>query len=289
MYRSNAKLLLFGEYLMLDGYLGLALPLRHGQILDHTNAWDTSISLIWYAHDHTVWQEERRPSSWTSLFHRCCAWLDSQWLIPPWHHHLTTTLTYPQMRWLWSSSTFIDLIAQWVWCDPFALYRAVSLWSGYDIACARQKKPLLYDPITTESQTVDLDPSLLAGMYCIPCGHKQSSDKAIAHYRSRFHQGPDHYDRCEFLDGLLYEQTIWWWGQGIVYHDTIIASLINQPPLMQSHPWIGEVGYGKWLWAWWGDCFLILSDYHPDHVRAVCHRAWYDLCLPLQTMLWDGE
>jgi len=285
MFRAHAKILLFGEYLMLDGYLGLAIPLRHGQTLTVEPRKKKGIQVHGYTVDGLVWQDEVWPSTQSSLFHKSLTWLATQWYLPSGDWTLTTQLSYPQHWWLGSSSTFLDLLAQWTGCDPFALYRAVSLWSGYDIACARQKKPLLYDPLTMDSQAVDLESSLLASMYCVPCGQKQSSDKAIAQYRARSHQGPDQYDRCEFLDGLLYEQTVWWWIQGMTYHDEVIVSLIDQPALMTTQPRIGEIGYGKWLGAWWWDCFLILSDQGYEDVRAACHAAWYDTCIPLQMMM----
>ncbi|NJK94914.1 MAG: hypothetical protein HC905_08370 [Bacteroidales bacterium] len=58
-------------------------------------------------------------------------------------YEVKTLLNYPQKWGLGSSSTFISNLAQWAKVDAMLLNKAISEGSGYDIACATAKSPIL--------------------------------------------------------------------------------------------------------------------------------------------------
>ena len=58
-YKSNGKLLITGEYVVLDGATALAIPTKYGQSLTVTNT--NEMTLHWVSKDHTgnSWFETR--------------------------------------------------------------------------------------------------------------------------------------------------------------------------------------------------------------------------------------
>jgi hypothetical protein len=63
---------------------------------------------------------------------------------PAFSWKVVTDTNFPLEWGLGSSSTLISNLAWWAGVDPFELLFSTSSGSGYDIACARQKTPLLY-------------------------------------------------------------------------------------------------------------------------------------------------
>ena len=57
---------------------------------------------------------------------------------------MNTHLEFPRDWGLGSSSTLINNVAQWAQVDPFELHFKVSNGSGYDIACAKRRYPIVY-------------------------------------------------------------------------------------------------------------------------------------------------
>ena len=55
-----------------------------------------------------------------------------------------TQLSFPKNWGLGTSSTLIYLLAEWAGIDPFELQFQIFGGSGYDIACAGAKGPILY-------------------------------------------------------------------------------------------------------------------------------------------------
>ena len=59
-------------------------------------------------------------------------------------YNVISTLNYPLLWGLGSSSTLIAAVAGWAEIDPFSLHFEVSKGSGYDIACAISNGPIVY-------------------------------------------------------------------------------------------------------------------------------------------------
>ena len=58
-FYSNGKLLITGEYVVLDGAKALALPTKFGQNLIVEDALDNQIHWRSYDHDSSIWFEEQ--------------------------------------------------------------------------------------------------------------------------------------------------------------------------------------------------------------------------------------
>ena len=57
-YYSNGKLLITGEYLVLDGAKALALPTKYGQYLTVTSGTNQEIHWTSFDNDNSIWFQE---------------------------------------------------------------------------------------------------------------------------------------------------------------------------------------------------------------------------------------
>ena len=208
-YYSNGKLLVTGEYAVLDGALSLALPTKYGQSLNispiereyivwksYTNAEDiwfeTTFELADIIHyvplsktGSTIVKASVRETLLRIL--NAAYQLNSNFLNNTKGLLVETHLNFPRDWGLGSSSTLINNIAQWAQVDAFKLLWDSFAGSGYDIACAQHKSPILYHlkkdiPVVEE---LSFDPPFKNQVYFIHLNQKQNSREGIAQYRQK--------------------------------------------------------------------------------------------------------
>ncbi len=105
-YYANGKLLLTGEYLILDGAIGLALPTKLGQSLTIKDNY--SSDLVWKSLDHKnkawfqhTYRDLHNPVKSQPIAERLRSiLLETQNLNPHflknWNFHITTKLEFPE-------------------------------------------------------------------------------------------------------------------------------------------------------------------------------------------------
>src|SRR5690606_36275528 len=98
-----------------------------------------------------------------------------------------TDLTFPRLWGLGTSSTLINNIAQWAQVNPYELLKRTFSGSGYDIACASQNSPILYQLENEKPlvETVQFRPNFTQNLYFVYLNKKQNSRTAIANYKSK--------------------------------------------------------------------------------------------------------
>ena len=150
-FRANGKLLISGEYTILDGSLSLALPTKRGQIL-HYKEIDQDI-LHWRSLDikGETWFEAHYKGAELAVLEssdaRKAETLKEILLAASNLSHsvyrlrgkVTTELEFPTNWGLGSSSTLLCCIAQCFDIDPMQLHFKVSNGSGYDVACGMSR------------------------------------------------------------------------------------------------------------------------------------------------------
>ncbi|MEL7162891.1 MAG: GHMP kinase, partial [Bacteroidota bacterium] len=158
---ARGKLLLTGEYFVLDGIPALAVPTRPGQgFLVSPMGDDASHDLYWEAMD------ERGEHWFTGAFDRE-EWMRARGQSEEPRERIlqllyvaerlrpgctlrvqgirvTTRLQFNRKWGLGSSSTLVAALAQWLKVDPFALLAHTFGGSGYDLVCAMADGPILY-------------------------------------------------------------------------------------------------------------------------------------------------
>ncbi len=203
-FYGHGKLLLTGEYTVLDGALALAIPTRQGQRLC-VEGQDKSSALDWASYDHqgNKWLSLRwEPLQATPLQLGCGDASLAERLLSILREAIqlrggdfsllagkkvSTYLDFDRHWGLGSSSTLIHCLASWLEVDAFALLEATFGGSGYDLACAAAKRSILFQrqngrPVWEE---INWKPTWLDKTYFLYLNQKQNSREGIAHYRQR--------------------------------------------------------------------------------------------------------
>ena len=274
----NAKLLLTAEYLVLNGAKALALPLRFGQRLIVEENKQGFISWQSIARDGSTWFSGRysindfsviESSNPDMAIHPQRLMVAARKLNPDFCNstdgcNVISTLNYPLLWGLGSSSTLIAAIAGWAEIDPFRLHFEVSKGSGYDIACAISSGPIIYSlrENNPEFELVKFSPSFADKIYFVYQGNKQDSAEGIQRYRSR-NSNPDVSivnAASSLTERMLQASALTEFEQVIREHEMLIGSLLGVPTIRQRmfNELPGEV---KSLGAWGGDfCMLTWRD-----------------------------
>ena len=158
-FYSNGKLLITGEYVVLDGAKALALPTKFGQNLVVTSGINHQIKWTSFDADKSIWFQDTLSFSeiknnyiseknhavkntLIEILHQ--ATVQNPNFLNEEGFEVETHLTFPRNWGLGTSSTLINNIAQWFKVDAFELLRKSFGGSGYDIACAQSSTPIIY-------------------------------------------------------------------------------------------------------------------------------------------------
>ena len=283
-FYSNGKLLLTGEYVVLDGALSLALPTTFGQSLQVEKL--NEPKLLWesYSSENELWlqvefdlpqlkivsetfnsQKEGGNDSF-ALTLQCILQeakkLNSNFLNNNSGFYVKTTLTFPQNWGLGSSSTLINNIANWANINAFTLQFNTFGGSGYDIACAQHKVPITYQlknskPIVNE---VSFNPSFKDQLYFVHLNKKQNSREGIAAYKK--HKATNASAIAE-ISAITMEiiscNSLTDFEHLLKEHENIIASISKQKTV-QQRLFADYTGQTKSLGAWGGDFILATGN-----------------------------
>jgi hypothetical protein len=279
-FYSNGKLLLTGEYVVLDGAKALAVPTQLGQWLRVVPA--EKMGLHWKSLDadgscwfetHIEWSELEKPNSdaqssvRTTLLHIL---QQAQQLNPAFLKNsdgilVTTALSFPKKWGLGTSSTLINNIAQWAQVDAYRLLFDSFGGSGYDIACAQHDTAVIYS-LENENPVVRpvvLDPLCKAQLYFVYLNQKQSSKEAIAAYYKKQHRLADHAQEIITITEALLEDTGYEnWLEQLQKHEIILSNVLEMQTVQEAY-FPDFSGFVKSLGAWGGDFVLVLSQTDP--------------------------
>lgn len=295
-FYSNGKLLLTGEYLVLDGAKGLAIPTKFGQDLVVKNIKESK--LIWESHtvDDICWfqaefdlpklrltsatfQSEKEGSAETIAetlldILETAKNLNKDFLKTDGGFVVKTKLGFPRNWGLGSSSTLINSIASWAKVDAFQLLWKSFKGSGYDIACAQNNSPIFYQikrdfstalEMTPKITQIDFNPNFKENLFFVHLNQKQDSKEGIKRYKEYKSQRPfdcaqgDIKRISSISDAFLKATTIEDFEKLIVEHESIISSIIGLKPVKEKlfPDYFGAV---KSLGAWGGDFVLATGN-----------------------------
>lgn len=304
-YYSNGKLLLTGEYVVLDGAKALAIPTRFGQDLEVVSTkepliyWQSlnekgqvwfectletkSLQLVnssFYSLEEDV--KENTAETLQSILMEAQK-LNPNFLADKKGIQVTTKLTFPRNWGLGSSSTLINNIANWAKVDAYELLKNTFGGSGYDIACAQNNSLILYQlkdkkPIVKK---VNFNPIFKDQLFFIHLNKKQDSRKGIEQYRkNQGNLNAEIVDISAITDEILKAKTIQEFEGLLAQHEQIIAKIIQQKPIQQTlfSDYFGQI---KSLGAWGGD--FILATGNDDTPNYFINKG-YKTVIPYHQM-----
>ena len=268
-FSANGKLLLTGEYLILDGAFSLALPCTLGQSL-HFSPTDNNI-INWNSFDHNN-HEWFKASFNSESFELIQTSSDEafEWLIKVIKNALilskkekfdagdiNTYLEFPNNWGLGSSSTILSNIAQLFNIDPFDLHFKCSNGSGYDIACAKSDGPITYQ-IKDNNPTynsVTWHPDYSEELFFIHLNIKQNSNKEVIRYQQNNKDERSIKEISDLTSEIIHSNHLNELEKIILEHEKIIGYCIGEKPIKEKY-FSGYDGAIKSLGAWGGDFIL---------------------------------
>jgi mevalonate kinase len=280
-YYSHGKLLLSGEYVVLDGALALSVPLILGQMMHVTPIEGNTIR--WKAFENELkWFEAEFFSSDFSIIRSSDLFraeklgmvlLKARQLNPDFLINAGAEVNnYLEFSRLWgfgSSSTLIVNIASWANIDPFDLFFKTSGGSGYDIASAHATGPIIYQLKESKpiSETVAFNPPFRKNLYFVYTGRKKSSDEGIAFYRNFTRPGPVEIAALSNVTLKMSQASVLPEFEDCMQeHERIISRFLRIPPVKQ-HQFSDFEGEIKSLGAWGGDFLLATWEGEPEKLR----------------------
>lgn len=309
-YHSHGKLLITGEYVVLDGAKALAIPTKYGQSL--TVEPNDNNTIVWKSYDELgkVWFDGEFSIDDTSpacLFGRqalsvtsensnevsnrliqileAAQKLNPEFLSDHQGYNITTHQDFNRKWGLGTSSTLINNIADWAEVDAYALLEQTFGGSGYDIACAQHNSPITYqldenhNPVVT---TVAFNPNFKDHLYFVYLNQKQNSRDGIKAYKSLNRVDDSIIKKVnQITDSMIACESLSTFNSLIDAHENLISGLILQEPVKASllHDFKGAI---KSLGAWGGDFVLVTSETDPtDYFKT----KGYDTVIPFEAMV----
>lgn len=304
IYHSQGKLLISGEYFVLDGALALAVPTRLGQQMSVHAETQVRGSLHWRSYDAegSCWFEaayalpglEVIRATNAAVADRLCSIFKviagqrpGFWEMWP-ALEITTRLEFPRLWGLGTSSTLLVNLAQWSQTDPFYLLSETFTGSGYDIACGLARRPVLYQILeSARPQYVQLPyrPTFSDQLYFVYLEAKQDSRAGIARYREHVQQPANWIDRISAITlAMIQARNLKEFETCMIEHEQMIAQALQLQPvqgLLFSDYW----GRIKSLGAWGGDFIMVTSDRSPEETRKYFNEKGFSVVLPYDELL----
>ena len=274
-FYSNGKLLLTGEYLVLDGAKALALPTKMGQNLQVVT------------HAITNYKEAAESSVKNTLL----TILHHAHLLQPSFfqervgYQIETALTFPKKWGLGTSSTLINNLAQWLKIDAFELLNNSFGGSGYDIACAQNDTPIFYQLENQKPNVTPLDfqPEFVTNLYFVYLNQKQSSKNAIAAYYNKKHEKlkQNIANINKLSDAVATAKNIKSFANALQLHENELSAILELLTVQEAL-FSDFDGVVKSLGAWGGDFILAIALEDPT---AYFSSKGYSTVIPYKEMI----
>jgi len=272
-FHSNGKLLISGEYLVLDGALSLALPCKFGQSLNFTE--DSNGNLEWISKDmnDTIWftanfeaktlkvlkTSNYNTVKWVKKILEFCN--KNSLTNKSLQGKIECKLDFPNNWGLGSSSTLLNNLASLYEINPYDLHFSTTNGSGYDIACAGSNSALTYQVIKNipEVNKMHWSPVFKDEILFIFLKKKQKSNLEVKRFKE-LKKDPDLISRISSITKeIIYSKTIEEFEHLLDEHEAITGQYI-QSETVKSKYFSDYEGSVKSLGAWGGDFVLATRE-----------------------------
>ena len=281
---SHGKLLLSGEYLVMEGAKAFALPLKQGQSLLLRKSNDAG---------RLSWNAFQRDGSWFSAIYdtekftiietdnqklaenlsrilQAVRQLSKSFLRDGIGFSVETKLDFNPEFGFGSSSTLISNLAWWAAVSPFELLRLTFGGSGYDIACARIDSPLFYQLTDNGPQIEEINfgPDFRNQIYFVYLGKKQKSTESIKSFKSSAVFGKNDLETISHIsEQLITTKSLRDFEHLLNEHERVMSAILKRPTV-KSQLFNDFQGTVKSLGGWGGDFVLVTSNQPDSEFRS---------------------
>lgn len=303
---AHGKLLITGEYLVLEGARALALPVNRGQFLkanmlsaaEKPRLQWTALKPdgLWFRASFSLPGLQILESTNKRLAEKLVKILSVARKMNPafldgsQSFDVETELEFDTEFGWGSSSTLIANLAAWAGIDAIALQWKALGGSGYDVACATADGPLFYQivngkPVTTP---VAWKPPFAENLFFVYLGQKQRSDKSIQKFKKQavFNEKIIQ-DISDIGAGLVKTNSLPDFEKLLQEHETVMSKVLGTAPV-QERLFKNYAGAVKSLGAWGGDFVLVTSRKNREIFEKEMHArgfhtffSWEELVLKI--------
>lgn len=281
---AHGKLMITGEYLVMQSALSLSVPLNKGQSMSVSPS--SNGMLEWQASDvNGVWFNgvfslpallpiiATDESAGERLHEILLAIrkLNPQFLADSQGLVINTHLEFNRKWGLGSSSSLIALLAEFAGVDALQLHQLVSNGSGYDVVCAMSEKPLLFqrtgDKVSAEK--IDFYPPFSDNLLFVYLETKQNSATEVNTFLKK---NPEDYtgavnEISEITRKILTAGSIEDFSQLLSAHENIMSDVLNRKAV-KDILFSDFQGAVKSLGAWGGDFVLASTTNGKDYASC---------------------
>ena len=275
---SNGKVLLTGEYVILDGALSLAAPTKFGQHLKLQENLSNLINWKSKNFDGNIWFEclitsdtlKVKSTSSQKISNTLVEIINfireyNPAFLKNCGSDISTNLTFEKNLGLGSSSTLISNLSKISGVNPYTLNNKIFKGSGYDIACAESISPILYklDKDQKIINEVSFKPSFNEHIYFVYLNKKQNSISEIEKYNKNKASNSIINEISDITSEILVCNSIDGFNKLIEAHELIISKLISKKTIKDVlfKDFDGSI---KSLGAWGGDMIMVTSHNNPS-------------------------
>ncbi len=294
-FYGHGKLLLTGEYAVLDGALALAFPTKKGQHLYVTSG--PAGQLTWTSIDENgnTWfaakfdrQLTIRETTASPMARKLANLLSvAQKLNPefdPAGSEITTSLEFDRQWGLGSSSTLVYTVACWAGVDPLKLSETSFGGSGYDVACAGAQGPVFYQLSSNGPQVhpANINWPFTDKLFFVWLGKKQLSNREVSRYSDLQFDRPSLVRKIsDITRNIALTDSFEEFQELLRQHEQALSHVL-QMPRAGNTLFKGIDGVFKSLGAWGGDFVLFAGrEQETEKIR----QAGFQTIIPWREML----
>ena len=275
-FKSNGKLLITSEYLVMKGAMALAIPAKLDQELNVISTNSDFVNWKSFNKDNQIWYEEKFfLDKGTLIYHgKKNKMSDLIVRLFDYIHKFNNPEKSIGNEFIWkinfninwglgSSSTLINNLSKWAKVNPYKLLFSVFNGSGYDIACCDKSNPIIFqkkDDYLSVSDTT-FNPNFLNNLFLIFLNKKQDTQKSVQNFLETdqsLNEGINQIN--EIVHEIENVKDITTFESLIERHEKIIANILQMPTIQNEKFPDYNNGVIKSLGSWGGDFVLATGD-----------------------------
>ena len=275
-FKSNGKLLITSEYLVMKGAMALAIPAKLDQELNVISTNSDFINWKSFNKDNQIWYEEKFfLDKGTLIYHgKKNKMSDLIVRLFDYIHKFNNPEKSIGNEFIWkinfninwglgSSSTLINNLSKWAKVNPYKLLFSVFNGSGYDIACCDKSNPIIFqkkDDYLSVSDTT-FNPNFLNNLFLIFLNKKQDTQKSVQNFLETDQSLSEGINQInEIVHEIENVKDITTFESLIERHEKIIANVLQMPTIQNEKFPDYNNGVIKSLGSWGGDFVLATGD-----------------------------
>ena len=294
---SHGKILLTGEYMVLVGAEALAIPTKMGQSLEfkpndsktlNWESWDFKNELWFDANINIMDFSVSNTSSETialklSKILKAVRDQKNNFLSKN-GGTVKTHLEFERQWGLGTSSTLISNLARWSQTNPYKLLQNSFGGSGFDIACATAKSPLIFrkQHLDPHIERCEFEPPFKTSLYFVYLNKKKNSREAIEFFKRQNIAKEQVAYASSLTREIMNVNKLNDFERLITEHESFISKILGIVPVKEKL-FPDFQGAIKSLGAWGGDFILATGD--TDTPRYFKTKG-FDVVITYQEMLF---